>query len=65
MAGYPDSPTGYGANLQPALSAAVDNAEPNAGTAWSKYQTRSPKQYYNENPQYDVVPMSVLAPLLK
>jgi hypothetical protein len=65
MAGYPDSPTGYGANLQPALAAAVDNAEANAATAWSKYQTRSPKQSYNDSPQFDVIPRSSLAPLLQ
>jgi hypothetical protein len=65
MAGYPDSPTGYGANLQPALSAAVDNNEPNAATAWGKYQTRSPKQYYNDTPQFDVIPKSTLAPMLQ
>ncbi len=56
MDGYPESPTGYGANMQPALAAAVDAGLPSAKEAWAKYQTRNPKQDYSSTPQFAVVP---------
>ena len=56
MDGYPESPTGYGANMQPALAAAVDAGIPGAAAAWAKYQTRNPKQAYADAPQFAVVP---------
>jgi len=59
MDGYPDSPTGYGANMQPALAAAVDAGYENAMDAWLKYETRIPLQDYSESPQFDVVPRSL------
>jgi hypothetical protein len=65
MAGYPTSATGYGANLQPALAVAVDIGAPLGAAAWTRYQTRNPKQYYNEAPQFNVIPKSVLAPMLQ
>jgi hypothetical protein len=65
MNGYPDSPSGYGANLQPALAVSVDNGSANAAAAWSKYQTRAPKQNYADVPQFNVIPISVLAPMLQ
>jgi hypothetical protein len=65
MVGYPDVATGYGANLQPALAVALDNSEPKSATAWNLYQTRNPKQYYSDAPQFDVIPKSILDPMLK
>jgi hypothetical protein len=56
MDGYPEVATGYGANMQPALAAAVDAGLPGAATAWARYQTRNPKQNYSESPQFAVVP---------
>jgi hypothetical protein len=56
MDGYPEVATGYGANMQPALAAAVDAGLPGATTAWARYQTRNPKQNYSESPQFAVVP---------
>jgi hypothetical protein len=56
MDGYPDSPTGYGANMQPALAVAVDARAPHAFDAWARYQTRSPKQDYSSSPQFAVIP---------
>lgn len=56
MTGYPDGATGYGANMQPALAAAVDAGVPKALEAWTKYQTREPKQDYTSSPQFAVVP---------
>ena len=56
MDGYPDVPTGYGANLQPALAVAVDAGGADALQAWEKYQSRLPKQVYGSSPQFNVVP---------
>lgn len=56
MTGYPDSPTGYPSNLQPALAAAVDAGVPHAAEAWARYLTREPKQDYTQSPQWAVIP---------
>ena len=56
MDGYPDEATGYGANMQPALAAAVDVGAPGAKEAWEEYQTRNPKQNYANLPEFAVVP---------
>lgn len=61
MDGYPDAATGYGANMQPALAAAVDAGADKAQAAWEKYQTRAPKQDYSSSPQFDVVPSAASA----
>lgn len=59
MNGYPDSPYGYGANMQPALAAAVDAGYPGAKEAWALYQTRDPKQNYHAAPTWNIVPRGV------
>jgi hypothetical protein len=56
MDGYPDEATGYGANMQPALAAAVDVNAAGAKAAWDKYQTRDPKQDWSNLPEFAVVP---------
>ena len=56
MTGYPESPTGYPSNMQPALAAAVDAGVPGAAEAWARYQTREPKQDYTQSPQWAVIP---------
>jgi hypothetical protein len=56
MDGYPSEPTGYGANMQPALAAAVDAGVPDALAAWTKYETRNPKQDYTSSPQFALYP---------
>ena len=56
MSGYPDSPTGYGANLQPALALIVDARLPGSDLAWQRYASRNPKQDYSMSPQFSVVP---------
>lgn len=56
MSGYPDEATGYGANMQPALAMAVDVGALSAKEAWVKYETRSPKQDYTSQPQWNVIP---------
>lgn len=56
MTGYPESPTGYPSNMQPALAAAVDAGVPQAAAAWARYQTREPRQDYTQSPQWAVIP---------
>lgn len=56
MDGFPDSPYGYGANMQPALAMAVDRGAPGAREAWERYETRDPKQNYGSSPVWAVVP---------
>lgn len=56
MEGYPDSPEGYGANMQPALAAAVDLGMPGAAAAWARFQARNPRPDYAPMPQWAVVP---------
>lgn len=59
MDGYPAEATGYGANMQPALAAAVDANAPGAQAAWDKYETRNPKQDWTTLPEFAVVPRKV------
>lgn len=56
---YPDSPTGYAAQMQGALAAAVNIGYPGARAAWEKYQTRGKKQLYDTGPQFAIVPRPV------
>ncbi|MCI0552728.1 MAG: hypothetical protein L0287_17390 [Anaerolineae bacterium] len=58
MDGYPESSTGYGANMQPALAAAVEAAVANSAEAWAIYETRSPRQDYSSAPQFAITPSS-------
>lgn len=60
MDGYPDEGTGYPANMQPSLAAAVDAKTPGATDGWARYGTRDPKQNFTEAPQYAIVPKSQL-----
>lgn len=59
MVGYPESPTGYPANFQIGLAAAVDSDVPNAQKAWSIFENRSVKTDYATAPQFAVIPRSV------
>jgi hypothetical protein len=43
MSGYPDSATGFPANLQIGLAAAVDSGLPGAALAWKTFESRSIK----------------------
>ncbi|WP_108867035.1 gliding motility-associated C-terminal domain-containing protein [Aquimarina aquimarini] len=62
MNGYPESPTGYGANMQPALAASVDAETDGAFDAWARYLSRLPKQDYTSSPQFAIVPYEVTNP---
>lgn len=61
MVGYPDSPTGYPANLQIGLAMAAQSNNSNAHSAWNLFQNRSvqptaPQHGYNDNPTFAVLP---------
>ncbi len=63
MSGYPYSATGYAANFQIGLSAAVDGGLPEAQDAWSVFDSRSVKPIgehaYNNYPNFAVIPHSL------
>ncbi|HET8551456.1 MAG TPA: hypothetical protein VFM97_03135 [Gammaproteobacteria bacterium] len=56
MYGYPSSPTGYPANMQPALAAAVDAGVPGAVEAWKLFMSRPTKPDYTNYANWDIVP---------
>jgi hypothetical protein len=56
MTGYPTSPTGFPANMQPALAYAKDSGIANADTAWTKFSQRQLKADYSTEPQFAIVP---------
>jgi hypothetical protein len=60
MDGYPASATGFPANFQIGLAAAVNSGLPNAQTAWSIFEQRSVKpsgsSAYNNFPNFAVLP---------
>lgn len=61
--GYPDSPTGYWANLMPAISYAVDHQAPGAAQAWNRIVTASnfavQAASYGHQPVWGVKPRGV------
>lgn len=63
MHGYPTSSTGYPANFQTGLAAAVDSGLPNAAAAWQIFESRSvkpsPPTAYNNYPNFALVPRNV------
>jgi hypothetical protein len=60
MDGYPNSATGYPANYQIGLAAAVDSGLPGAATAWEIFESRTVKpngqNAYNNYPNFAVLP---------
>jgi hypothetical protein len=60
MSGYPTSATGFPANFQIGLAAAVSSGLPNAQTAWKLFEGRSVKPSgstaYNDFPNFAVLP---------
>ncbi len=60
MVGYPHAATGYPANLQPALAAAVDSSSQGAAEAWAIFEGRSVKpkgsKSYDRYPNYAIIP---------
>lgn len=60
MVGYPWSPIGYPANMQPALASAVDAGVPGAVKAWKLFMSRPTKPNYDSYPNWDIVPRAPL-----
>lgn len=56
MVGYPDSPTGFPANLQIGLAMAAGSNVTNAQAAWQTFQGRSVQPDYSDKPQFAVLP---------
>lgn len=63
MSGYPTDAQGYGANMQPALAAAVDSGIEGAEEGWKIYGGRSKKQRYDLGMQFAIVPRTSLPPV--
>ena len=60
MVGYPYSPEGFPAILQPALAAAVDADIPGASKAWQRFLSRAVPSDYRFEPQFAIVPFPSL-----
>ncbi|VAW34762.1 hypothetical protein MNBD_GAMMA01-36, partial [hydrothermal vent metagenome] len=56
MIGYPSSPTGYPANLQPALAVSAKATIPNGVNAWNIFDNRSIKPDYSSYPNFAIIP---------
>jgi hypothetical protein len=56
MYGYPWSPQGFPANMQPALAVAVNAGVPKARKAWKIFMNRTTKPDYSKYPNWDIVP---------
>ena len=54
--GYPDSPSGYPGNLQPALAGAASLGAPGAAAAWARFAASRPRPDYSTYPNWGVVP---------
>ena len=59
MTGYPTEPTGYVANLRPALATAVDAGLPGAVTAWNRMLNSQQQPNFNDNPIWGISPRSL------
>lgn len=63
MYGYPYAATGYPANFQTGLAAAVDSGLPDAKAAWELFQSRSVQPSgstsYNDYPNFAILPRSL------
>ncbi|HET7313006.1 hypothetical protein [Salinisphaera sp.] len=59
MDGFPTSPTGFPANFQIGLAAAVDSNADNTDEAWRRFANRSAKPDYANYANFAVVPRSV------
>jgi hypothetical protein len=56
MVGYPTSPTGFPADMQPALAYAKDSGIANAANAWNIFSQRQLKPDYSVEPQFAIIP---------
>lgn len=56
MTGFASSPSGFPANMQPALAVSATSGIPNAQQAWSVFTSRAKKPNYTSEPQWAIVP---------
>jgi hypothetical protein len=56
MTGFSDSAVGYPSNMQPALAYAADVGGAAGKQAWAQLMARTVKPYYNDQPQFNIVP---------
>jgi hypothetical protein len=56
MSGYPSAPTGYPANMQPALAYAADAGGARGASAWAQFEQRASKPNYALEPQFAIRP---------
>ncbi len=59
MDGYPTEPTGYVANLRPALATAVDAGLPGAVTAWNRMINSQAQPDFSQNPIWAINPRTL------
>jgi hypothetical protein len=57
--GYPSEPTGYPANLRPALAAAVSIGAPGAQAAWARFLAYRPQPDFSNYPNWAIVPRAL------
>lgn len=56
MTGFASSPSGFPANMQPALAVSKDAGIANAANAWTVFSGRAKKPNYSSEPQWAIVP---------
>ena len=56
MVGYASEPTGYPANIQPALAVSTISNQANSLDAWAKFDNRTVKPNYSSFPNFAVIP---------
>lgn len=59
MSGYPWSPQGFPANMQPALATAVDAHAKHAKEAWCIFMNRTTKPDYSDYAVWAIVPLKL------
>ena len=60
MTGYSSASDGFPSNLQPGLAAAVDQEVEGALAAWSRFEGRSVKPDYSNDPTWAIVPRKAI-----
>lgn len=61
LTGYPDSVTGFVANMQPAVACTLDSGVEDSDLAWELFNSRSVKPDYRYGNQFATLPRSVSA----
>lgn len=59
--GYPDSPEGYPANMQPAVAYCATYDMPSGDDAWTVFDGSTVKPRFNDGPQFAIIPRQLEA----